>query len=173
MTAGVNALGASSTLTVGDNIGSPLSANLNVQASNLLPTSTALVLNSDGRIGLGTATASVSTIAGTGQIDLGTTGSLVVGDSHHYASTPDPFAPEAVDELILDEFRTVTGVAEPRILARWTGTYSSAPDRMMFIDRPADSIRLVMITSGPGASTSFAIAEEVIADLYGQSGAIS
>jgi hypothetical protein len=28
-----------------------------------------------------------------------------------------------------------------------------------------------MITSGTGASTSFAIAEEVIGDLYGQSGA--
>jgi FAD dependent oxidoreductase TIGR03364 len=100
-------------------------------------------------------------------------GSLVVGDSHHYAATPDPFAPEGVDELILDEFRTVTGLVEPRILARWTGTYSSAPDRMMFVDRPADSVRLVMITSGTGASTSFAIAEEVIGDLYGQSGAIA
>ncbi|MFI5356066.1 MAG: beta strand repeat-containing protein, partial [Opitutales bacterium] len=81
-TAGVNAVGASSTVTVGDGIGSPLSANLNVQASNLLPTSTALVLNSDGRIGLGTSAASVSTLAGTGQIDLGTTGSLTVGASN-------------------------------------------------------------------------------------------
>ena len=32
-------------------------------------------------------------------------GSLVVGDSHHYAATPDPFAPDGVDDLILDEFR--------------------------------------------------------------------
>ena len=31
-------------------------------------------------------------------------GSLVVGDSHHYAATPDPFAPTGVDELILDEY---------------------------------------------------------------------
>ncbi len=37
----------------------------------------------------------------------------------------------------------------------------------MLIDRPADSVRIVMITSGTGASTSFAIAEETIADLYG------
>jgi uncharacterized protein (DUF1786 family) len=37
----------------------------------------------------------------------------------------------------------------------------------MLVDRPADAIRVVVITSGTGASTSFAIAEEVIAGLYG------
>ena len=40
-------------------------------------------------------------------------GSLVVGDSHHYAPTPDPFAPETVDELILEEFDAVFGIAAP------------------------------------------------------------
>ena len=49
----------------------------------------------------------------------------------------------------------------------WTGTYASASDRLMLVDRPLDSVRIVMITSGTGASTSFAIAEEVIADLFG------
>ena len=94
-------------------------------------------------------------------------GSLVVGDSHHYAATPDPFAPQSVDDLILDEFSAVLDVGATRVLERWTGTYASAPDRLVLIDRPADTVRLVVITSGTGASTSFAIAEEVIADLYG------
>jgi FAD dependent oxidoreductase TIGR03364 len=94
-------------------------------------------------------------------------GSLVVGDSHHYAATPDPFAPDDVDELILEEFDAVFGIARPRVVARWTGTYSSASDRPMFMDRPSDSVRLVMITGGTGASTSFAIAEETISDLFG------
>ena len=49
----------------------------------------------------------------------------------------------------------------------WTGTYASAGDRLMLVDRPTDSIRIVMITSGTGASTAFAIAEEVVADLFG------
>lgn len=94
-------------------------------------------------------------------------GSLVVGDSHHYATTPDPFAPDAVDALILGELRAVLDVPQPRVVARWTGTYASAPDRLMLVDRPADAVRLVLITSGTGASTSFAIAEEVIGELYG------
>jgi D-hydroxyproline dehydrogenase subunit beta len=94
-------------------------------------------------------------------------GSLVVGDSHHYDMTPDPFAPTAVDELILDEFSCVFAGQRPPIVERWTGTYASAPDRLMLVDRPSDSVRLVLITSGTGASTSFAIGEEVIAELYG------
>jgi len=92
-------------------------------------------------------------------------GSLVVGDSHHYAKTPDPFAPGNVDELILDEYSTVFAGQKPEVVARWTGTYASA-NRTMFADAPAENVRLVVITGGTGASTSFAIAEEVVADLF-------
>jgi FAD dependent oxidoreductase TIGR03364 len=97
----------------------------------------------------------------------GADNSLVVGDSHHYAATPDPFAPTHVDDLILDEYRQVFAGPMPPIAERWTGTYASAKDRLMFVDKPADSLRIVLITSGTGASTSFAIAEEVVADLFG------
>ena len=93
--------------------------------------------------------------------------SLVVGDSHHYAATPDPFAPDSVDDLILDEYAEVFKGPTPRVVQRWTGTYASSADRLMLVDKPADALRIVLITSGTGASTSFAIAEDVIADLYG------
>jgi FAD dependent oxidoreductase TIGR03364 len=93
-------------------------------------------------------------------------GSLVVGDSHHYAPTPDPFASERVDELILSEYALATGRAPPRVLERWTGTYSSAADRTMFVDAPASRVRVAMVTGGTGASTGFAIGEEVIANLF-------
>jgi len=94
-------------------------------------------------------------------------GTLVVGDSHHYAATPDPFASERVDEIILEEFSAVFGGPPPRVLERWTGIYASAADHTMFADAPQENVRMVMITSGTGASTSFAIAEEVIDDLFG------
>ena len=94
-------------------------------------------------------------------------GSLVVGDSHHYGATPDPFAPTFVDDLILEEYAAVYAGALPPVEARWTGTYASAPDRLMLRDAPSDALRIVLITSGTGASTSFAIAEETIAELFG------
>ena len=50
---------------------------------------------------------------------------------------------------------------DPVVSERWIGTYASAPDRLMLVDRPAADVRIVVITSGTGASTSFAIAEEV------------
>ena len=83
--------------------------------------------------------------------------------SHHYAATPDPFASEAVDQLILDEFRAVFG-ALPPVIDRWTGTYASAAGHSIAAT-PMAGVRLVTVTSGSGASTSFALAEEVIGDL--------
>jgi FAD dependent oxidoreductase TIGR03364 len=95
----------------------------------------------------------------------GADGSLVVGDSHHYASTPDPFGSEAVDALILEEFRAALGIMPPPILERWIGTYASAADRPALIDIPHPCVRIATVTSGAGASTGFAIGEEVVASL--------
>ena len=94
-------------------------------------------------------------------------GSLVVGDSHHYGDAADPFAPALVDDIIMDEFDAVLDLANRRIRERWVGYYSSAPDRLIFSDRVRDDTRIVMVTSGTGASTSFAIAEEVVGDMFG------
>ena len=80
--------------------------------------------------------------------------SLVVGDSHHYAATPDPFAPTAIDDLILDEYAHVFAGALPPVAERWTGTYASAKDRLALVDKPSDALRIVLLTSGTGASTS-------------------
>lgn len=92
-------------------------------------------------------------------------GSLVVGDSHHYGPTPDPFGSEAVDAMILSEFAAVFGPRPVTVTARWTGTYASA-DVPAFRDAPHPDVRLVMVTSGTGASTGFAIGEETLAELF-------
>ncbi|MBA4794848.1 MAG: TIGR03364 family FAD-dependent oxidoreductase [Phenylobacterium sp.] len=92
-------------------------------------------------------------------------GALVVGDSHHDAPTPDPFASEAVDRLILDEWRAATGRDAPPVLQRWTGTYARGPQDSL-IAAPHERVRLALVTAGNGASTAFAFGEEVIADLF-------
>ncbi len=97
-------------------------------------------------------------------------GSLVVGDSHHYAATPDPFARDDVDALILDEFAQVFGQAPPPVLERWTGTYASAAGHSL-VEAPMPRVRLVTVTGGTGASTAFGLAEEVVAALYPQGAA--
>ena len=94
-------------------------------------------------------------------------GSLVVGDSHEYAPTPDPFALAAVDALILDTYKEVLG-EPPTVIGRWTGTYASAAGHSI-VRTPMDGVRLVVVTSGTGASTSFALAEDVVGAFYGES----
>ncbi len=92
-------------------------------------------------------------------------GSLVVGDSHHYGDTPDPFMPDAVDGRILEEARAVLRLPDDiRPIERWIGEYPSA-EMPAFIAAPLPQARVVMVTSGTGMSTAFAIAEETLADL--------
>jgi FAD dependent oxidoreductase TIGR03364 len=96
----------------------------------------------------------------------GADGSLVVGDSHHYAPTPDPFGSSAVDALILDEYRAALGLEPPPVIERWTGTYASAANPGVLFDTPQPNVRIAIVTCGAGASTGFAIGEEVVADLF-------
>jgi FAD dependent oxidoreductase TIGR03364 len=96
----------------------------------------------------------------------GADGSLVVGDSHHYSDSPDPFQPRDVDDRMLSELSAVLDIPAPEVVERWTGVYPSGPDTA-FTETVRPGVRLVNVTSGTGASTAFAIAEETLADLLG------
>jgi len=97
----------------------------------------------------------------------GSDGTLIVGDSHHDDDLPGPFAPASAEHDILDEYARAFGRAAPPVLERWVGTYATADDRTYLVDTPADDVRLVIVTGGTGASTSFGIAEQVLDDLMG------
>ena len=91
-------------------------------------------------------------------------GSLVVGDSHHYGAAPEPFADQRVDEIILEHMHKALKVAPgARVSERWVGIYPSSATTDCLIDAPDDATRLVLVTSGTGASTAFGIAEDVFA----------
>ena len=94
-------------------------------------------------------------------------GSLVVGDSHSYGATPDPFIEASVNALILEELDAVLDLGARQVEESWVGTYAWAPDRWRLTDAPDDATRLVVVTAGCGASTAFGIGEETIHDLFG------
>ena len=97
----------------------------------------------------------------------GADGGLIVGDSHHYGVLPAPFAPAEAERDILDEYARATGQPAPPVVERWTGVYAVADDRTYLIDAPEPDVRLVIVTSGTGASTGFGIAERTLGDLLG------
>ena len=51
------------------------------------------------------------------------------------------------------------------MIERWIGTYASAADRQVLIDAPEARVRVATVTCGAGASTGFAIGEELITSL--------
>jgi FAD dependent oxidoreductase TIGR03364 len=92
----------------------------------------------------------------------GADGSMVVGDSHHYHPSPDPFQPRAVDDLMLRELSAVLDIPSPDVIERWVGIYPSGPETAFF-ESPLPGVMLVSVTSGTGASTAFGLAEDVFA----------
>lgn len=95
-------------------------------------------------------------------------GSIVIGASRHVETTPDPFQPASIDELILEELAAVFGKRPKHVLSRWTGTYAWSPERPVVVAAPAENVRVVVAASGAGASSAFAIGEETVADLFGK-----
>lgn len=88
-------------------------------------------------------------------------GSLVIGDSHHTFDTPDPFAFDDVDELIMAHAYKALKLTQSRIIERWTGVYPTGGPGDCLIRAPDPRTRVVVVTSGTGASTGFGIAREV------------
>jgi FAD dependent oxidoreductase TIGR03364 len=88
-------------------------------------------------------------------------GTLVVGDSHHTFATPEPYADEAVDRLILRHLRETLELAQCDVVERWTGVYPTGAGTDCVIEAPDGATRVVVVSSGTGASTAFGIAQEV------------
>lgn len=90
-------------------------------------------------------------------------GTLVVGDSHHDDDAASPFASEAVDALIVDGLHELLALPACPVVERWTGHYPVGHDDDVLALPVGDAVRVVVVTSGTGASTGFALAEETFA----------
>lgn len=92
-------------------------------------------------------------------------GDLIVGDTHSYEHTPSPFAPEELDQLLLDETRRLLGVHDLTVRERWRGVYAWSPNHEFVIATPAEGVRVVSVTSGIGMTTAFGLAPAVLDEL--------
>lgn len=91
-------------------------------------------------------------------------GDLVIGDTHTYAATLDPWSSEELDELLLAETRALLGVAQLPVVRRWRGVYASAPEPFLRA-RAAPGVVAVSVTSGIGMTTAFGLAADVFDNL--------
>ncbi|HEX4444741.1 MAG TPA: TIGR03364 family FAD-dependent oxidoreductase [Galbitalea sp.] len=92
-------------------------------------------------------------------------GTLIVGDSHRYAATMDPFNAEKVSRILLEEIAGILGVKELKVKERWQGIYASSGRQPFLIEEPAPGVTVAIVTSGVGMTISFGLAERTFAGL--------
>jgi D-hydroxyproline dehydrogenase subunit beta len=90
-------------------------------------------------------------------------GDLIIGDSHHYSRTVEPFDNEQVNQLILDYLNSFIEMGKIKITERWNGVYPKVQEATTLILEPEPGVMIVNGFGGAGMTLSFGVAEEVIA----------
>ena len=82
---------------------------------------------------------------------------LLVGDSHAYSLSPEPFIDENVADLLIDRSTAVLGVKRPVVRQRWLGRYADSPNTNLVLERPDARTTVAVVTSGIGMTLSFGV----------------
>jgi D-hydroxyproline dehydrogenase subunit beta len=91
-------------------------------------------------------------------------GSVVLGDTHHYDRTHQPFDDERVAELLLREGTRLLG-AELTVRRRWRGVYAASATTDFLVAQPHPGALIVSVTSGIGMTTALGLAPVVLDQL--------
>jgi len=86
-------------------------------------------------------------------------GNVILGDSHEYDDQIDPFDKESIDDLIVQELKTLIRLPTWTIEARWHGLYAKHPESPIYRDEPMPGVYLRTGTGGAGMTMSFGLAE--------------
>ncbi len=92
-------------------------------------------------------------------------GELIIGDSHHYSRTVEPFDLGEVNDVILDYLHSFTNLGQLRITERWHGVYPKVQNNIKLILEPEKGVTIVTGLGGAGMTLSFGLAEENLASL--------
>ena len=92
-------------------------------------------------------------------------GELIIGDSHEYSRTVEPFDAEKVSEIIMGYLSTFADVGLLRIVERWHGIYPKVTGNIDLVLSPERGVKIVTGLGGAGMTLSFGLAEELIESL--------
>ncbi len=88
-------------------------------------------------------------------------GEVVLGDTHHYGLTHDPFLHESLDILVRRYLETFAVMPDTRVQERWFGIYAKLAGATEFIAHPEPGVTIVNGLGGNGMTLSFGLAEEL------------
>lgn len=89
-------------------------------------------------------------------------GTIIVGDSHRYEPTMDPFLAESTSDVLLQRVAEVLGTGPLRVVERWQGVYAHSQAAPYLVTEVADGVTAVSVTSGVGMTISLGLAERVL-----------
>lgn len=91
-------------------------------------------------------------------------GDLIIGDSHHYGKTMEPFDSEKINQVILEYLQTFVDFEGLKVIERWNGVYPKTSDGGNLIVNVEKDVKVVNGLGGAGMTLSFGLAEEIIAE---------
>jgi FAD dependent oxidoreductase TIGR03364 len=89
---------------------------------------------------------------------------LVIGDSHEYGFTHDPFNREDINTLILDYLKKFARFPDWTIQQIWNGTYVKMKEGTELVTSPEEGVTIVNGLGGAGMTLSFGLLEEVVSN---------
>ncbi len=93
-------------------------------------------------------------------------GELIIGDSHHYGQTHEPFDSECINQIILKYLKGFLNLKDVQITERWNGIYPKLSGKINLVVEPEANVKIVNGLGGAGMTLSFGVAEKVIQDIY-------
>jgi len=90
---------------------------------------------------------------------------LILGDSHQYSNSVDPFHDEDIDRLILDGIRHILPQVELKISQRWHGVYAKSFDQKFLVRKPEKNVLIVNALGGAGMTLSFGLAKKTVNEI--------
>lgn len=93
-------------------------------------------------------------------------GELIIGDSHHYGETHEPFDREDINQVILKYLKTFVNINDFQITERWHGIYPKLAGKLNLVVEPEPNVTVVNGLGGAGMTLSFGLAEKVIQNIY-------
>jgi FAD dependent oxidoreductase TIGR03364 len=90
---------------------------------------------------------------------------LIIGDSHEYGYTFDPFNKKEINDHIIDYMKRFLNVHPLKIEETWYGVYSKNPAGTFYVSEPDKNVRIITGFGGAGMTLSFGHAIEELDNL--------
>jgi glycine/D-amino acid oxidase-like deaminating enzyme len=90
-------------------------------------------------------------------------GELIIGDSHEYGATHDPFNNVDINKMILDYLKGFAIFKDNEVVETWNGVYPKLTNgETSIVLSPAEGVTIINGLGGAGMTLGFGLCEQVV-----------